>query len=278
MSKKKSIGCALFGIVILIVAQLLAGLIGSVFVLCGVPNWICNILAGILYLVFAIFGVVMILGKAMHLDMDELGIKRFSLRFRWILTGLLLPLGVIAVYLLMIPGEYVSSGLNNRQMLDTLSSGIFFTGIAAGFVEEIVFRGVIFRSLEKSFGKNIGIFVPSLLFGIVHILGMDITPFGCLLVIIAGTAVGVMFSMITIESGSVWDNGLVHALWNILIIGGGIAIAGAPDDSSIVSYVLKSDSFAITGGEFGIESSAVALAGYVIVTIVAWYMIRKRAK
>ena len=46
----------------------------------------------------------------------------------------------------------------------------------------------------------------------------------CLLVIIAGTMVGVMFSMIVIESGSVWNSGIVHAIWNVVIIGGGLAI------------------------------------------------------
>ena len=35
--------------------------------------------------------------------------------------------------------------------------------------------------------------------------------------------VGVMFSMIAIESGSVWNSGIVHAIWNVVIIGMGPA-------------------------------------------------------
>lgn len=31
---------------------------------------------------------------------------------------------------------------------------------------------------------------------------------------------GIMFSMIAIESDSVWNSGIVHAIWNIIMIGG----------------------------------------------------------
>ena len=86
-----------------------------------------------------------------------------------------------------------------------------------------------------------------MLFGIVHVLGQDFSIGSCLLVIIAGTMVGVMFSMIAIESGSVWNSGIVHAIWNIVIIGGGLAIGEKMDPYSVMTYVLDSKVFAITG-------------------------------
>ena len=98
----------------------------------------------------------------------------------------------------------------------------------------------------------------------------------CLLVIIAGTMVGVMFSIIAIESGSVWNSGIVHAIWNVVIIGGGLAIGEKMDKYSIMTYVLNSKDFAITGGEFGIESSVISLFGYIIVAGIAFFMIRSR--
>ena len=75
-----------------------------------------------------------------------------------------------------------------------------------------------------------------------------------MLVLLAGTMVGIMFSMIALESGSVWNSGIVHAIWNIVIIGGGLSINQTADENSVMTYVLKSKSFAFTGGEFGIES------------------------
>ena len=49
-----------------------------------------------------------------------------------------------------------------------------------------------------------------------------------------------MFSMIAIESGSVWNSGIVHAIWNIVIIGGGLAIGEKMDPYSVMTYVLDS--------------------------------------
>ncbi len=45
-----------------------------------------------------------------------------------------------------------------------------------------------------------------------------------------------------------------------------------------MTYVLDSKSFAITGGEFGIEASVIALIGYIVVTLVAFVMIKRRNK
>ena len=107
---------------------------------------------------------------------------------------------------------------------------------------------------------------------------MDFSIISSLLVLIAGTMVGIMFSMVAIESGSVWNSGIVHSLWNILIIGGGLSISEKADEYSVMTYVLDSKDFVFTGGEFGIESSIIALLGYVIVTLAAICMIKKKSK
>lgn len=122
------------------------------------------------------------------------------------------------------------------------------------------------------------VLVPSVLFGLIHIIGMDFSIVSNLLVLIAGTMVGIMFSMVAIESGSVWNSGIVHSLWNIIIIGGGLSISEKADEYSVMTYVLDSKDFVFTGGEFGIESSIIALLGYVIVTLAAICMIKKKAK
>ena len=176
-----------------------------------------------------------------------------------------------SIYVLIFNGEYVSSNMNGNEIFNTLSAGVAFTGIAAGFVEEMVFRGVILNALKKRWNMKVAVIVPSMLFGIVHVLGQDFSIGSCLLVIIAGTMVGVMFSMIAIESGSVWNSGIVHAIWNIVMIGGGLAIGQKADQFSVMTYVLDAKSFAVTGGEFGMEASVISLVGYIIVTGVAFF-------
>ena len=84
-------------------------------------------------------------------------------------------------------GKYVSSGMNSNQIFSTLSAGIAFTGIAAGFVEEMVFRGVILNLLKEKWNIKVAVLIPSVLFGLVHIIGMDFSIISSLLVLIAGT-------------------------------------------------------------------------------------------
>ncbi len=52
--------------------------------------------------------------------------------------------------------------------------------------------------------------------------------------------VGIMFSLIMLESGSIWNSGIV---WNVVIIGGGLAIGEKADKYSVMTYVLKTKFF-----------------------------------
>ena len=274
MGSGKAIGGSLGAIIILVITQILSQLAASLFILIKVPEGICNILAGIIYVGLTFILLKLFAEKLLTKKIEELGMPRFSIKTGWILAALLLPAIVKAIYLFLFSGEYVSSGLNDNQIFSTLSAGIAFTGIAAGFVEEMVFRGVILNLIKSRWNIKAAVLVPSVLFGFVHIIGMDFSIISCLMVLIAGTMVGIMFSMIEIESGSVWNSGIVHAIWNVIIIGGGLSVNQSADEYSVMTYVLDSKSFILTGGEFGIEASIISLLGYIVVTLVAICMIK----
>ena len=87
--------------------------------------------------------------------------------------------------------------------------------------------------------------------------------------------VGVMFSLIALEGRSVWNSAIVHGVWNMIIIGGGLTIGTEINEYSVCSYVLETRAFLLTGGEFGIESSVVAIIGYIAVSLAAAWMIRR---
>ena len=52
-----------------------------------------------------------------------------------------------------------------------------------------------------------------------------------------------------------------------------MGIGEKADEYSIMTYVLDSRSFVVTGGEFGIESSLISLLGYIIIASMALVMI-----
>ena len=193
-----------------------------------------------------------------------MNIRPIHFDLKWILVAFLLPISITIVYLLL-PGEFVPTNTPSSTLFATLSAGIFHSGIAAGIVEELVFRGIILNLLKERWNKTVAILIPSLIFGLVHIIGMKFTLLSCFLVIASGTLVGIMFSLISLTKESIWNSAIVHVLWNIIIIGGFLTISESSSSNSLFHYVIDSKNFALTGGEFGIESSVIAVIGYCIV-------------
>ena len=272
MKTNKVIIGSIAAIFVLVFSQIGAQLTASAFYLIGISIGICNIIAGIIYILLTYFLLNILVSKFLKTDIR---ILRITVNVKWIIVAIALPVIVKGIFLLL-PGEFVSSGMDKNQMFTTLSSGIVFTGIAAGLVEEMVFRGVIMSLIRERWNTKAAILVPSVLFASVHLIGMNFSALSSILVLAAGTMVGIMFSMIVIESDSVWNSGIVHSIWNIIIIGGGLGISEKANEYSVMTYVLDSKSFAITGGEFGIEASVVALIGYIVVTLIAVVVIKKQ--
>ncbi len=267
MKTGKMIISIIFSILVLVVAQVLAQLLGSVLVLVKIPAFIANMAAGILYIIIAYFLLKLLCKKILKGDMSEYNIPAFKIEIKWVIVAILLPLTVTAFYILFVPGSFEQNVLDTTSKLNSLSAGVFFTGLGAGIVEEMVFRGIMMCVIEKRFNKKIAIIVPTVLFGLVHIIGMGFNILSCALVLLAGTMVGIMFSLIASETKSIWNSAIVHVLWNIIIIGGILWIGTEFDEYSLLSYVLEAKSFLLTGGEFGIESSIIAVIGYGLVCL-----------
>ena len=275
MSKFKAIGSSLLVIMLMYFSQMLAYMTASVALLIGMPTLLYYIIAGVIY--FSLFLVLskVVFEKVMHMKIFDFGIVPFSVKPIWVIIGIMLPLSVIGIYIMFIRGEFAFAEMSSSKKLETLIGGLFFNGLAVGFVEEMVFRGILFHSLKKAWNTRTAVIGSSVLFGIIHILGGGISPASCLATVISVTTIGIAFSLITIDTGAVWCSGIIHAIWNF-ILGSIFTISGKTNESAIITYILNTKSIAITGGDFGIESSAIAFILYVIVAIIALYMIKNR--
>lgn len=267
MKTQKMILSIILSLLALVVAQILSQLIVSIVILVKIPSFVANILAGFLYVGFAYLLIKLLCEKYIKGDMSDYNIPAFKIELKWGIVAVLLPIIITAFYILFIPGSFEQNAITIDSKLELLSTGIFFTGFGAGIVEEMVFRGIMMSVIEERFSKKIAIIVPSVLFGLVHIIGMGFNLLNCILVLLAGTMVGIMFSLIASETNSIWNSAIVHAFWNIIIIGGILWIGTEFDEYSLFSYVLDAKSFLLTGGEFGIESSIIAVIGYGLVCL-----------
>lgn len=265
MKTKKMILTILFGLLALVLAQTLSQVIASVLLIVKVPEFICNMCAGILYVVIAFIFVKLLCEKYIKEDMSTYYIPKFQVKGKWMVIAIVLPLLVTVCYFFF-NGSFKENAMDLNDKLTTVSAGLFFTAFGAAFVEEMVFRGIIMNAIEKRFNKKAAIVIPSVLFGFVHIIGMKFDVLSCVLVVFAGTMVGIMFSLIASEEKSVWNSAIVHMIWNLVIVGDILSIGTTMNEYSLYSYILETDSFVLTGGEFGIESSVIAVVGYCLVS------------
>ena len=275
ISTGKTLVGIVLAIVIMVAAQTLANIIATLPILIGVPIAVGNVLVGILYAVFTVIGVKWLCTKRLGFSLEECKVPKFSLKPIWCIAAVVMPC-MVTVILLLTNGHWENSSVDTLFAWELITGAVFFYGIGTGIVEEIIFRGVIMRTLEERWNKKVAIIVPSVLFGLIHVITRELDFLSIIQLLIAVSIVGILFSLVTYESGSIWNAALIHAVWNMIIVGGILNIGATPSEYAIYNYVLDSDSFLITGGDFGIEASVVAILAYAIFIGVAVLLMKKK--
>ena len=205
--------------------------------------------------------------KIFHLKFEDFGI---NLQFKWwgFAIALLVSAYMVVVYLIV--GK-LSINEHTPVEIVLLIIDSLTLGLQSGFLEEILFRGIFMKSLESRWNKTVAILAPSLFFSLVHIPGMSsFSVVGILILIVAGTMVGVMFSMAAYKGNSIANSTIIHAIWNFTLIANifDISPAGSEYTNSIFSISLSTDNIFITGAEFGIEASIFGILAYVVVSLI----------
>lgn len=219
------------------------------------------------------FFIKLTVNKLLKLSMEDLGMPKVRFEPRWVAIGFVLPLVILGIYLLM-PKETLAID-RGQDVLFYVAAAVVWNGIYPGFIEEMIFRGLFLRLFEMRFNRIAGILLPSISFAAIHLLNGEIDLPSKIMLLIGGTAVGVMFSLIALAGRSVWNSAIVHVLWDFFIIGI-FSFTTTPGPSCLFAYHLTDTNIFITGGEFGIEPSLLSTIAYIIVAIVAYRELRQK--
>lgn len=124
----------------------------------------------------------------------------------------------------------------------------------AAFIEEIVFRLLLFRHVEELTGTWGAVIVIGVLFGAVHWVNPNSTLWSSTAIAIES----VILAGIFVYTRRIWMVWGVHFAWNYLQ-GGifGMNVSGSNDFDSFLRATVKGP-FCLTGGEFGVEASYLA--------------------
>ena len=156
--------------------------------------------------------------------------------------------------------------VTGRGSASDLLLPIVTSAIMPAFMEEILFRGILFRWIEEFGGSWAALLVTSALFGIAHILNPGATWFSSFAIAVeAGLLLGGVYML----TRSLWMPIGLHAAWNF-VQGAvfGVPVSGSPSTGLLRSTL--NGPVLLSGGSFGLEASLIAVT---VATAAGFYFI-----
>jgi uncharacterized protein len=169
--------------------------------------------------------------------------------------GLGLALGAllfsVTIGILAAAGAFQTTGNNGWPIMLASVPGFILTGV----LEEVLFRGIVFRILNQWLGSWLALAISALIFGFLHLLNPGATFLNAAAISLEG---GVLLAAAFMLTQRLWLCIGVHIAWNFTQGGVfSVAVSGGASKGFLQSRMVGPDW--LTGGTFGAEASVVAL-------------------
>jgi CAAX protease family protein len=236
----------------LMIGQTLLSLIRSYFAITN--TGLANVLALILITPLTYFAYSACVRYVEKRTMIEIGREGAAREFG---LGSLIGFGLFSfiIAILWLPGFYRVSGFN---FIGLSLIGTFLGAFVSGFVQELIFRAVIYRITEEWLGTWWALGISALLFGLIHLTSSGATIFSALAVALqAGILLGAAYAL----THRLWMALGIHAAWDFANDGVfGVGVAGQTGQSlhGLLQASLDGPKL-LTGGALGIEASVITL-------------------
>jgi membrane protease YdiL (CAAX protease family) len=172
---------------------------------------------------------------------------------------------ILIVSILAISGSYRIAAIDSDWTV--LINNIIPLGMAA-FIEEMVFRIIIFKLTEELAGSWVAIVIQAGLFGLAHIGNENATLWAAAALAIEA---GIILAAAYMYSRRIWMAFGIHLGWNYFqAYVFGITTSGTSVEGLIKPQIIGSEW--LTGGEFGVEKSVVAVILCLITGIIIFRM------
>lgn len=214
-------------------------------------------------IVFSLEGALTAIGFIVYVRLIERREPVELSIWRWGLLplGTLIGSGLFALLIgmLAVSGHY---RFESSQLPPRFLSAIVFA-LGTAIWEEVTFRGLLFRSIERTSGTWVGVAVSALVFGAVHGLNPNASLLASAAIVVES---GLMLAFAYVITRTLWFPIGIHFGWNFtqdyLF---GIRVSGhAARPAVFTGSLLGTPTF--TGGEYGVEA---ALPSVILGCIVA---------
>jgi membrane protease YdiL (CAAX protease family) len=247
---------------------LLGVLFNFIFDKTGTPDDIKNAIISIPFCVIALLSYVFLFRFYEKRQIKELRLSAFA---KNALIGFLTGLSLQSLFILVIyfTGNYKITHVNPFSFL--LPS--FLTALTAGFVAEILIRGIFFRLAEEKLGTIITLLIITVIFAVIH-SGSKHATF--LSVCATSLQAGVLLSAAYIFSRNLWLPIFLHFAWDFVEPGiFGAINPGNSIEQSLFTSEITGSAF-ITGGQTGPQNSIQALIFCAIMSLVFLWLAKRK--
>jgi len=176
---------------------------------------IAIILNSVFYISIAVFFFYFYTKK---ISLPTWGLKPKKPSIQWFLLAFFFPILCYLTIFLFLNGKgnWETCWQNEQQLLNQLLIIVMDFGIAAGVVEELIFRGLILKSIELKSNKKMAIGISTILFTLLHIPNFSEGWLVYLLGFIFTLSISFFLSLLIYRSGGLIINMLCHAMINIV--------------------------------------------------------------
>jgi uncharacterized protein len=150
-------------------------------------------------------------------------------------------------------------------------------GIAA-ILEELTYRCLLFRVVERAWGTKVALAVQAVVFALVHLENVEQGGISDVVTMLIGvTLAGLLWAAVFVLTRNLWAAAANHAAWNFTILLAGVPLSGIEDWRKLAPLESR---FAgpdwLTGGMFGPESSLLVIASTTVAVVLLLRAARRR--
>jgi len=166
----------------------------------------------------------------------------------------------IVVFIMWLAGVLSFEGMNSYSNLLNMLPLL----ILAGFIEEYIFRGIIFKLTEEILGTWLAILLQAALFGLIHAGNENASAFSTFAIAVEA---GILLVAVYMITRRLWIAIGLHFAWN-WIQGPfyGIPVSGH-DINGLFETTINGPEL-LTGGAFGAEASIIALITCTVIGLI----------
>ena len=175
-----------------------------------------------------------------------------------------------SILILGLMGYYQVLSINERPFL--LVYPLVYQGFI-GTLEEVLFRGILYRITEQHLGTRIALVISALLFSVFHLTNEGANFVTFLFVAAWGVMLALMFSL----TRRLWFPIFFHAGWNFAMVFFGTITSGMDEfiPYSLFQSELQGPNL-LTGGAFGPENSIITIALTLILVVALYIRVSKK--